>query len=124
MSKDYEIEYEWTVERIDEHGDIQDVAFFDTPDEMIDDVLDARADGEGERIVFGLLERMGNDDEGTVERGYAYINQDDGLLPDNFDNGSIVPARFKIELRKAWEKPAPVMVDDDHDLSFDEHGYY
>ncbi len=88
-----EIIYEWTVENIDEDGDIQDSHFADT----ITDVL-LMIDEDYPRNDIGLIRKEGNDADGVQEIYYAYLK--DGKLPDVFtdsggnDVGIKVPSRF------------------------------
>jgi hypothetical protein len=88
----YETKYEWVVEEFDKHDDIVDINGYDTFDEAA-----AHAAGAPmHRIV--LVRNVGNDDEGLVDRQWAYLSDGlTGTLPDNFDdgNGAKVPKKFK-----------------------------
>lgn len=57
-----EITYEWTVEEIDEHGDITDCHFYDSFPGMPEAGMD-----------IGLVRHVGNKLDGEIERHYAYI---------------------------------------------------
>lgn len=87
MSRD-RVTYEWVWELTDEHDDIVEHQYLDTYREMVSSAP-AGAD-------FGLCRRVGNDDDGEIEREYAYIER--GVLPERFDGGSTVPQRFHKEV--------------------------
>ena len=82
------ITYEWTAEQIDEHGDIQDADHADKRRELDTDVRYTSVD-------VGVVRTYGNDD-GVMGRTWAYI--EDGILPDHFCDGTIVPQRFHKEI--------------------------
>jgi hypothetical protein len=83
--------YEWTWEVTDEHGDIIAHGFWDTLAECRKDAL---PDAD-----IALMWRDGNDDDGELERAYAYM--EGGALPALFDNGwHKVPQRFHREVRR------------------------
>lgn len=56
----------------------------------------------GQPIVIGLVRDVGNDEEGLVDRQWAYLK--DGKLPERFDwgggedGGAKVPARYHKEI--------------------------
>jgi hypothetical protein len=96
------VDYEWTVEALDEHGDIQDVHFWDEA-ELSQALAFLASAGDAHRI--GLLRRVvvtecanenWRDDPTTDEesRDYAYPATD-GKLPPACDFGATVPARFR-----------------------------
>jgi len=84
--------YEWTCEQLDEFGDIQNSDFGD----KLSDVKDF---GKGEPLqrAIALVKNVGNDDDGLVERTWAYITEE-GKLPELFINQDRVPKRFHKEL--------------------------
>jgi hypothetical protein len=89
--------YEWTWELCDTEGEIIDQGFWDSLRECREDAP-AGAD-------LALMWRDGNDDDGELERAYAYCQPGptgSGLvLPDFFDNGwHRVPKRFHAEVRR------------------------
>ena len=83
--------YEWSIETIDDSGDIIDNDFDDT----MADLLRRHPLGSSERLVLVLS--IGSILDGVEDRGWAYIA--DGKLPEFFDNGIKVPKRFHMEAR-------------------------
>lgn len=77
------VTYEWTVEEIDQHGDIQDVDFDDKLERMAERFRNfepySYTQGPKEIEVniverrLGLLKRWGNDWDGETDRTYAYV---------------------------------------------------
>lgn len=92
MSK-YEIIYEWVVEQVDEHGDIQDTYAVDSYKEAVDE------ESTYSTKDIALVRDKGNDEETVVERGYAYVQ--DGILEERFCSGQKVPANYLKEVRNA-----------------------
>ncbi len=90
-----EIKYEWCYETVDEDGDIIDNDH--------EDVL-AEFSKERETNTLVLIRDFGNEEEGLINRSWAYVK--DGKLPICFsgENGEypnqIVPKRFHLELTK------------------------
>ena len=89
--------YEWTWEVTDSYGDIIDQGFWTT-------LTECRRDAPPEADI-ALMWRDGNNDDGELERAYAYCQpgpEGHGLtLPDFFDNGwHKVPKRFHAEVRR------------------------
>jgi hypothetical protein len=80
--------YEWTYEVPDAHGDITEQEFYDSLRECM-----AAAPLTAE---IALVRIVGNDDEGVLYRGYAYM--EGGTLPPTFDDGARVPQRFHGEV--------------------------
>ena len=87
------VTYEWVVEEHDQYGDIIDPLFFETYKEAIRESLDCVGYYE-----IALVRNTGNDEDGLTDRQYAYVNDDE--LPEEFDLGNRVPARFHSEVRK------------------------
>jgi len=83
--------YEWTVEELDEHGDIIDCYFYDRITEIPRHWLD------NELMDIGLVWRTGNEDDGETDRAYAYIDRGTMTLSRMFDNGKKVPSRLLAE---------------------------
>lgn len=80
------IQYEWVAEPMDKYDDIIDPIFCDT-------YIDARkykvADFDGcVKIEIGLVRNLGNDEDGLLDRQYAYS------LDTEFDGGAKIPKRF------------------------------
>lgn len=98
--------YEWTLEYIDEHGDIIDADF----DTKLADLIKGQRYKEGEdfggevvrRIDIGLVRDYGNDEDGLIDRQHAYIK--DGAFPVKFDGGAAVPTRFALEMLREYQK--------------------
>lgn len=89
--------YEWRVNQVDEHGDINDIYFFDTYAEAANFMC-----LEGFQNIE-LTKIIGNDDDGIVDRTYATVDFDLWELPEAFDDGSKIPANKRAEVRK-WHK--------------------
>lgn len=88
-----EVAYEWEAQRVsdDGHADLME--------------LDHDTDLKGllrrnPGWIICLIRETGNEDEGVVDRSYAY--PDDAGLPEEFDSGHKVPGRY----RRAWAKVA------------------
>ena len=83
------IRYEWVVETI-EDDEIADVDHYDSYPGPI-----AGAD-------VGLVrDKISAHDDDVEDRQWAYVV--DGVLPDTFDGGAKVPAKYKAEVQK-WHK--------------------
>ena len=91
--------YEWAVEHTDEHGDIIDI---DHADKLADLGSMEAHDGisESTKPVLTLIRHTGNDDEGELDRTYAYPIA--SRLPAEFEDGNIIPNRFRLELAKFY----------------------
>lgn len=93
------VEYEWCYETIDEHGDILDNDFEETL---------AAFDDSRKTDDLCLVRNEGNDEDGLVERLWAYVK--DGKLPETFSDsmgtpiGIDVPKRFLAEFEKHSSK--------------------
>ena len=102
--------YEWVIEEIivhghDEHGIIEDIEenFFGDKltDYYLNEVRDAiekrRISGEETKYtMLGIIYHLGNEDDGELDRDYAYV--DEGKLPECFEFGRKIPQRFHKEL--------------------------
>jgi hypothetical protein len=73
------VDWEWVVEHVDEHGDIQDCEYWDKLDDAKRDAASGPRDG-CVKVDMGLSCSIWYDD-GFMERGYAYI--ENGTLPEN-----------------------------------------
>jgi hypothetical protein len=91
--------YEWDAEEVQiededildhDHGDIGYVLAKESTDPAV------RID---RCLVKDVFEVWDGEIDGLVHRAWAYI--EDGKLPEFFDDGSRVPARFHEQLRKA-----------------------
>lgn len=91
-----QVHYEWVVEWMDEHGDIQDLDHGNKLSDFPDDHFEVRY--EGGSTAVALQRRAGCEADGLDELGYAYVKN--GELPDEFDCFHKVPQRFKDQLRK------------------------
>jgi hypothetical protein len=94
------VAYEWTVEGIDEHGDITDSDFFATAAEAL--AVLPRWMEEWHEARVGLVRSVGNDTDGVTDRTWAYVTG--AALPERFETAcggrpdTIVPRRFHDEL--------------------------
>lgn len=90
------VSYEWTWEVEDEYGDIVEQGFGDTLAECLREAPD--------EAELALMRRFGSDDDGELERGYAYCQPNPNgpglVLPECFDNGFTVPQRFHAEVAR------------------------
>jgi len=81
------LEHYWIVEETDDIGDILSTTEMDrVPARLLPD----------ERLA--LVRDEGNEEEWVTDRQWAYVTN--GQLPDEFDGGGKIPARFRTELRK------------------------
>lgn len=92
-AEDYKkhVRYEWVLETLDEHGDIQDVTHYDTLLELFSQPKPNRAD-------VGLVRSEGSEANGIENRQWAYL--EDGKLPNKFDGGAAIPERFRNEVSR------------------------
>lgn len=88
-----DVYYEWVVEQVDEHDDIQDTYAVDSYQEAL------KEDSTYARKCIALKRDKGNDDDGVVERGYAYVV--DGNIEERFCSGQKVPAKYLREVTGA-----------------------
>jgi len=81
------VDYEWTIEDTDSYGDILGT------DEMsvVEAISRSRTESyiENCKPVLVLVRMEGNQDEGLLDRQYAYLKS--GELPKEFDDGALVP---------------------------------
>lgn len=94
--------YEWVCETLDAEGEIVECHYTTT----LAECLQLATAGDD----LGLVQRIGNDDDGELERAYAYVQPAAGRpgreLPEYFDNGARVPQRFHAELSRVAELSA------------------
>jgi hypothetical protein len=108
--------YEWAIETVywdEDEGmqDIEDSNYWDKlsdyqPGEVADALAQKRFVREDGIEVFTrlcLMRDVGCEAEGLEDRQYAYVV--DGVLPETFDEGAKVPARFRKELAKFTGTP-------------------
>ena len=111
------VSYEWTVEEIDQHGDIQDVDFDDNLERMAEEFrnFEPHSYTQGPmktevRIVevrLGLLKRYGNEYDGSTYRTYAYLIESVfGWTMSTFDDGQPVNKSHLKMIEKACQ-PKP-----------------
>lgn len=88
--------YEWAWEVTDEHGDIAECDYLST-------LAECRQMGPAEADL-ALVRFYGNDEDGIVERTYAYCQPGPTgsgiVLPRFFEDGSEVPQRFHAEVSR------------------------
>lgn len=91
--------YEWKVEFADEYGDIQDYWHFS---ESEFDLATIKANEPNEYTAqIALVREVGNDEDGLTDRQHAYV--EDGKLPDCFEYGAKIPARFYEMVKRAYQ---------------------
>lgn len=97
-----EVKYEWSIETVDEHGDIVDCDFSDT-------LAAFKDEWPVPNVELALLRREGSESQGETDRLWAYIK--DGKLPETFSDAwgapvSVnVPKRFHKELEQFIKEP-------------------
>jgi hypothetical protein len=90
------ISYEWTLEEVDENGDIIDSNFA----YRLSNFNKASLEGKD----LGLVRNEGSEENGLKGRYWAYVR--DGKLPETFEDGAgnkisiKVPKKFHTELNK------------------------
>ena len=97
------VTYEWVIEEVDAFGDIHDVNHADTAAEAMKQMQFATE--AGNHYEWGLVrDTWEADDPESMTlalRQWAYV--ENGALPEYFDEGARVPARFHAELTKAMK---------------------
>ena len=78
--------YEWSLETIDEHGDIIDSDFSDTPFKEIE---------SNQRMC--LVRNEGNEADGLTDRHWAFVV--DGKLPEYFTDSNECEVGYKVPLK-------------------------
>lgn len=91
------IEWEWTIEHSDEHGDIQE-SDFDTPGKL-SDLLHRNGKRKGLGAAVGLVRNVYCPAKCLIERDWAYVNDAGELVGATLDFGHRVPNY----LREEWE---------------------
>lgn len=94
--------YEWVIEAVDEHGDIQDVDHADTFAEALRAAATMKH-AHGMEVEIALVRERWDgpkDSENLENRQWAYLGQGD-VLPAKFDGGAAVPPRFRTEVERA-----------------------
>lgn len=95
-----EIIYEWTIETIDEYGDVIENDFAEKLSSFDKDEIKGKD--------LGLVRNEGNEIDGLEDRYWAYVKDD--KLPEYFEDGAgyhiaiKVPQRFHKELEKYLNK--------------------
>ena len=97
------ITYEWLVETLDldsadsaDDADIIEVYHADTYAEAL-----KWAEQEEQPVRIGLVRDRGNNLDGLIDRQWAYLDAGTmGALPEHFDGGIKVPARYHRELER------------------------
>lgn len=89
------IVYEWVIETLDEHDDIQEVTH---ADRCLDALRIAnKIHAEGHKVEVALVRDRGNEVDGLQNRQWAYL-ETDVTLPAKFDGGATIPQRFQGEV--------------------------
>lgn len=89
------VSYEWCLEEVDGHDDIQHHHHADALAEL----AGTEAEVPACTLRLCLIRHLGNNEDGEVERGYAYPHG--GQFYDGFSCGNSIPLRFHNELEKA-----------------------
>jgi hypothetical protein len=96
-----QVAYEWVVETTtdDDFNDVEDCDFWDTAADCLR-VMETEAP-EGHFYGFALVRNRYNplDECDLQDRQYAYV--ENGALPDEFEDGAAIPARYRDELARA-----------------------
>lgn len=92
------VSYEWVFEEYDEHGDIVDPLFSDTLQDALSNVPDIQPHNT---YGVALVRSIGNDEDGLINRQYAYIDKDN-KLPLEFGEGQKVPYRYHREVGRNY----------------------
>lgn len=82
----HKIIYEWSLETIDEHGDIIDSDFSNSPFELI---------AANQRMC--LVRNEGNEVDGLTDRLWAYVV--DGKLPEYFTDSNDCEVGYRVPLK-------------------------
>lgn len=101
MSSKNTVDYEWFCEYCDQHDDIYDIATGGKKPGDVWPPCPCDDDQQYDHADLCLIRNFGNDDDGLLARGYAYVN--DGVIDDTFCSGQKVPERFKKQLAKMFE---------------------
>ena len=96
------VNYEWDIEWVDRHGDIQDHNHRDKLEDHKPPRKVPDANGYTEDLV--LVRDEWNEWEWLVDRQWAYVKE--GILPEKFDCGAKVPKRFHVEYNRWVKKQA------------------
>ena len=98
--------YEWDIETVDEHGDIQDHHHHDTLFSLLT-TLRRWESTDGERYEVVLVRDVGSDAKGIVDRQWRYPFDLSSRLPnegykfDDLDGGGVrVPKKYVAEFAK------------------------
>lgn len=89
-----QIRYEWAIEQVDAYGDVVDVNHYETLAQLRRDLDDEETGGAIAQVV--LVRDVVDESFGVLDRQWAYPETDGGeiALPNFFDGGAKVPARF------------------------------
>jgi len=87
------VSYEWTFDELNDDGDIVDSDGVMTLSERPNLRLD-------NQLMLALTRNVGNDIDGLLERSYAYVDTDTMTLPHEFDDGYVVPQKYRLELMR------------------------
>lgn len=105
------VSYEWVVEHVDEHDDIQD---HDNGDNLIDGHMKEPVQYallgqsyEGRTLRLALIRDRGSEANGLDHRSYAYAYKNEAgvwVMPDETDSGHKVPDKYKRQLIRARDE--------------------
>jgi hypothetical protein len=92
------VAHEWLVESVDQYGDIHDTNCYPTLADAIRTTAGAdHSDGGYYRL--GLVRDEGNEVDMLIDRQWAYFQQD-GTLPESYNDGAIIPLKRRYESLK------------------------
>jgi len=83
------VDYEWTIEDTDSYGDIHETQQMSVVEAIKRSRTESYVEDFNCKPVLVLVRMEGNQDEGLLDRQYAYLKS--GELPKEFDGGALVP---------------------------------
>jgi hypothetical protein len=102
MQMAYKKFYEWRSRVCDEYGNGIDNDFNDPTIEGLKRCK-SDLDGDPSNVKISLYLRIGNEDEGIVDSGEAFIR--DGILDAKFDDlDNVIPGKFFKQVEKVFGK--------------------
>ena len=97
------VAYEWKLEYVDQHDDIQDYIHGDHLEEIIGDYHNGSIVSSGEvcKPRICLVRDQGNDDDGLTDRSHAYFGEN--LIPVEFEEcGRKIPKKYQREANEIF----------------------
>jgi hypothetical protein len=103
--------HEWLVESVDQYGDIIDSNCYPTLKDAICTTEGADY-SDGGYYRLGLVRDEGNEVDHLLDRQWAYF-QPDGILPESYSDGAIIPLKHRYESLKFAAKLLASFADRD-----------